>query len=301
MDPVSQGVVGAAFAEAFLFKFDRSRAWIVGAIAGMAADIDILFRMPNNPLFQIKYHRHFTHSLAFIPFGALLCALLFLLIPRFRNKWHLIFIAALIGYATHGLLDALTSYGTLLFWPFSNARISWDIMPIIQPLFTIILIIGVAWSVLMKQYRGVATALPLAFLIVFYYYLQHERILQKFHIYEKVRVMPGMLKWRAAYVKDDRLHYKILPHEKKAASFKLFSEEMLPKAIKQSPTLYEDFKVFNWFSDNFLIIASLDPLILVDGRYLISTNPATFIWGIEFDINAKHVKMLRMIKFARKK
>lgn len=62
-----------------------------------------------------------------------------MLFPLFRKKWQLTLAAAMIGMATHGFLDACTSYGTVLFWPWSDKRISWDIIAIIDPLFTIIL------------------------------------------------------------------------------------------------------------------------------------------------------------------
>ena len=42
-----------------------------------------------------------------------------------------------MGYATHGLLDSCTSYGTQLFWPFSDVRVAWDTMSIVDPLFTV--------------------------------------------------------------------------------------------------------------------------------------------------------------------
>ena len=48
-----------------------------------------------------------------------------------------------MGYATHGLLDSCTSYGTQLFWPFSDERVAWDTMSIVDPLFTIPLLVFV--------------------------------------------------------------------------------------------------------------------------------------------------------------
>ena len=40
-----------------------------------------------------------------------------------------------MGAITHGLIDACTSYGTLLYWPISHHRESWDIISIIDPIF----------------------------------------------------------------------------------------------------------------------------------------------------------------------
>ena len=40
-----------------------------------------------------------------------------------------------LGILTHGFLDACTSYGTSLFWPFSSTRVSWNVISIVDPFF----------------------------------------------------------------------------------------------------------------------------------------------------------------------
>ena len=45
--------------------------------------------------------------------------------------------ACILGYGTHGLLDACTSYGTHLYWPFALDRISWNLVSIIDPLLSL--------------------------------------------------------------------------------------------------------------------------------------------------------------------
>lgn len=55
----------------------------IGFFAGIAADMDILIQSENDPLLNIEFHRHFTHSLFFVPLGALLVALV--LWPFFRK------------------------------------------------------------------------------------------------------------------------------------------------------------------------------------------------------------------------
>ncbi|WP_019218287.1 metal-dependent hydrolase [Legionella tunisiensis] len=75
--------------------------------------------------------------------------------------------AALIGYATHGLLDACTNYGTVLFWPFSERRVYWDLISIIDPFFTVPLVLGVAWTVIHDTRVGVILGLTLAGLVLF--------------------------------------------------------------------------------------------------------------------------------------
>ncbi|MCY4523261.1 MAG: metal-dependent hydrolase, partial [Halobacteriovoraceae bacterium] len=84
MDPLSQGVVGAAFSQSMAKKEEAKLAFAVGFGAGLLADIDVLIRSSADPLLKIEYHRHFTHSLVFIPLGGLLAASI--LWPFIKNK-----------------------------------------------------------------------------------------------------------------------------------------------------------------------------------------------------------------------
>ena len=119
----------------------------------MAPDLDALIRSTKDPLLFLEYHRHFTHSLFFIPIGGLLCALC--VYGLLKRRWSLTFLQTFVyctlGYATHGLLDASTSYGTSLLWPFSDARISWNFVSIIDPLITLPLIVLIALSAIKRK------------------------------------------------------------------------------------------------------------------------------------------------------
>ena len=87
MDPVSQGVLGAVCAQAFAGKGEVRLATVAGVAGGMAADLDILIRSTQDPLLTIEYHRHFTHSLAFVPIGGLVVAAVLWPLFRRRTEW----------------------------------------------------------------------------------------------------------------------------------------------------------------------------------------------------------------------
>tara|TARA_A100001015_G_scaffold320881_1_gene448953 strand:- start:3500 stop:4105 length:606 start_codon:yes stop_codon:yes gene_type:complete len=80
MDPISQGTVGAAFAQSSASKNNIIRIGFIGFLAGLAPDLDVLIRSSDDPILFLEYHRQFSHSLFFIPFGSLFVAL-FKLIP----------------------------------------------------------------------------------------------------------------------------------------------------------------------------------------------------------------------------
>lgn len=88
MDPISQGVLGATVPQSVVKdKGQMLPAFIIGWLAGMAADLDILIQSASDPLLSLEYHRHFTHSLSFIPIGALICAVI--LLPFLKRKFPL--------------------------------------------------------------------------------------------------------------------------------------------------------------------------------------------------------------------
>ena len=138
MDPVSQAVLGASVPQAVSNKTRIAAATLFGALSGMAPDLDALIRSDTDPMVYLEYHRQFTHSLVFIPIGGLLCALVmhWLFARRWKLNFGFTYICCTLGYATHGFLDACTSYGTQLLWPFSDERFAWNTISIIDPMFT---------------------------------------------------------------------------------------------------------------------------------------------------------------------
>jgi inner membrane protein len=135
MDPLSHAIVGGTTAALLCRKPTLLRAGILcGALAGMSPDLDVLFRVENNPMFGLKYHRFFTHALLFAPFGALLTAAILWLWLRVKLSFSHIYVFCLAGIVMHDILDAMTNYGTHLFWPFINRRESWSIISIVDPI-----------------------------------------------------------------------------------------------------------------------------------------------------------------------
>ena len=179
MDPLSQAVLGGIAAQTTTKPAQLKHAAIMGALAGMAADLDVFIRSASDPLLALEYHRHFTHSLPFVPIGALLCALV--LHPLLGKRWHVSFkqslLWCLLGYGTHALLDACTSYGTRLLWPFSNIRVAWDTISIIDPFFTLPLLCLLLLAAIKKAPTFNRAAIAWAALYLSLGFLQHERAL----------------------------------------------------------------------------------------------------------------------------
>ncbi|MEO9891664.1 metal-dependent hydrolase [Aurantibacter sp.] len=137
MDSLTQIVLGAAVGEAVLGKKIGNRAMLWGAVAGTIPDLDVLTRFFADTVTAIEWHRGFSHSvffsILFAPvFGWLVWKLNKKQTATFKD-WSLLFFW---GMFTHPLLDAFTTWGTQLFWPF-NIRLAFQNIFVIDPLYTI--------------------------------------------------------------------------------------------------------------------------------------------------------------------
>ncbi|MBA2648713.1 MAG: metal-dependent hydrolase [Legionella sp.] len=304
MDPLTHAALGAASSQAIFGKYNKRIPWQVGALAAMAPDLDIFIPCTDNPLCMESIHRSFTHGLLFIPLGGCIVALFLMCFFSYRNHWKITFGAAVIGYATHALLDALTSYGTVLLWPFSYQRFSWDIIAIVDPIFTVVLILGIAWTIIFKEQKGVLLGLACALLILLFNGIQHHRAIQTIKSFAKdqqvhfrdIRAIPELASsthWRglAKYNQCLMIAAVATPIVNKSTLRTLDRLPLFDKLLHAPlpPKQQQDVLIFSWFSDDYTIIAKQTPLILADGRYTIGNNPLYALWGIKISAQNEHV------------
>jgi inner membrane protein len=137
MDSLTQIVLGAAVAEKLLGKKLGNRALLYGAIAGTIPDLDVYVGKMFDPITAIEIHRGFSHSILFF---VLLSPLLGWLTSKIERKSDVGFKHAtwfwFLGLLTHALLDAFTTWGTQLFYPF-DIRLSAHSIFVIDPLYTL--------------------------------------------------------------------------------------------------------------------------------------------------------------------
>jgi inner membrane protein len=282
---------------------------LAGAVAAVLPDVDRLIHSASDPLLHIEYHRHFTHALAFVPIGGIAATLLWVAFPSRRQRWLTYLLACTAAYATHGLLDATTSYGTLLLWPFSFERVAWNWISIVDPAFTLILLAGVALSAWQTRERAVSQsggAVPVAVATVLCCaYLgmgagQRERALDALHViaagrgHEPVRaeIFPGFLNhlvWRSLYEDGgtlymDRIH---VPWVGKATwspgpSIAAFTAGDLPARVSGDARLRADFGRFRWFSGGWVARHPADPAFIGDARYSLEPDRFEPVWGVRF-------------------
>jgi len=148
MDSITQATLGAAIGQALLGKKLGSKAAVLGAIVATIPDLDVVLLPLYDSLQRISIHRGISHSILFSVLGALL---LTYILTRIKWAKHLsvkrLFIFSWLALFTHILLDAFTAYGTQVFLPFSDNRVSFDSINIVDPVYTIPLLIGLVITV----------------------------------------------------------------------------------------------------------------------------------------------------------
>jgi inner membrane protein len=300
MDPLSQAALGASLSQSFAKNSSKQRsALATGAIAGMAPDLDVFIFSADDPLFFLEFHRQFTHSLIFIPFGALLCALIFYPFVKSKLSFLQIYTFALLGYATHGLLDACTSYGTQLFWPFSNERIAWNTVSIIDPLFTLPVVIFILLAAYRKNVRYARIAFIYAVIFLSLGIIQHDRAekevyqlaQQRGHHIERVQVKPSFANrhvWKLIYEFDGYYYVDAVrllwgsEHISGASIQKLDVKRDYPWLPEDSQQAL-DIERFRWFSDGFLAVSPHNSNLIMDVRYSYLPNCINSMWGVELN------------------
>ena len=161
MDSITQAVLGAAVGETVLGKKIGRKAAILGAIGGTIPDLDVLLTPFFTEFQKISIHRGYSHSILFCILGAFLLAYLLSKIKWTEEVAYVrLWLFSFLALFTHVLLDAFTTYGTQLFLPFTDWRVSFDSINIIDPFYTVPLLLGVLGSVFLYQKQDKKRAIP---------------------------------------------------------------------------------------------------------------------------------------------
>ena len=122
------------------------------AVAAAFPDSDIVVSFFSSFAYLL-HHRGATHSLLLMPLWALLLAGVAMLCFRRQNAWRTYTGVAALGIVAHIVGDLITSYGTLIYAPFSDRRVAWGTTFIIDLRFTGIILAGLAASLYWKASR----------------------------------------------------------------------------------------------------------------------------------------------------
>ena len=291
MDPLTHALAGATLAWTVAGERLGRRAVLIGAAAALLPDLDVLIRSDADPLLAIEHHRGFTHSLVFAPVGGLLAALPF----ASRGARSAAFLAGTLAWLSHAFLDAATTYGTRLFWPFFRYRVGLDIISVIDPLFTLIMLAGVIAAVTGRR-RTTLLALSLGMAWLAAGFVQRERATAaqvrlaaaRGDRVDRGAVFPTIgntLVWRSVYetsgaLRIDRIR---VPWFGDAAYVAVTTVPRVSREVAWGDSrMLRDLDRFAWFSDGWLARAPADPTVIGDARYSLRNDRYEPVWGIRF-------------------
>lgn len=163
MDSLSQIVLGSAVGIAVLGR--RTPIWkaaLVGAVYGTLPDLDVLIDF-GDPLANMTRHRAESHALPWLTFVS--PALAWIAMKALREKMALFkpwWLAVWLILITHPLLDWTTVYGTQLWRPFSEEPFGLGSMFIIDPLYTLPLLIALGLAFAYRDRARLYATLGLA-------------------------------------------------------------------------------------------------------------------------------------------
>ncbi len=225
MDTLTHALSGALIARAAVPRRAGSvssrEAMLLGFLSAAFPDADVVLSLAS-PLAYLYHHRGVTHSLIVLPLWALLLAWFWSRLRHNRQGFKAYLLVSALGVAIHILGDLITSFGTMIFAPFSDARIKWDTTFIIDLWFSSIIVAGLVLSALFRGLRAV----PLASLLVLcgyvsFQWLQQQKAIEVGEAYAadhgiaavEVSALPrpvSPFNWMAIVADAERYHYAFI-------------------------------------------------------------------------------------------
>lgn len=283
MDSLTQIVLGAACGEAAMGKKIGNKALLFGAIGGTIPDLDVFIGplFYTNEIDAMAFHRGFMHS---IPFAILASLILGWGIHKLydsgkrkgtttRKDWTWLFFLSIF---THPILDSFTGYGTQLFLPFSNYRVAFSNISVVDPVYTIpflLCLIILMFFNRKNQKRKLWLKIGLAISSVYmlftignklYINSVFKKSLQEQGIsYIRYSTQPSILNnilWYGIAETDDGYmvaYYSLFDSTNRFSDWK-----MLPKSHDVIPKSDKDLATLAWFSNDYYNVKDLG-----EGKY----------------------------------
>lgn len=264
VDSLTHIVYGAALGEAMLGRKIGHRAALVGAIVNSLPDLDVIATsIVHDDISYLEIHRSYSHAaLTLILFAFPLAWLLNKMLPgKFSYKYWYTF--SVVGLLTHSLLDCFTTFGTQLLLPFSNYLVGFNNLSIIDPLFTLPMLVLVVICFFFKREKPIRQKLAVAAVaycvtyILFTFTMKYsaytvfkDELDRKGVAVNTIYTTPSMLNcllWSGIAVSGDTIYtgeYSVLQKRKEVNWIAFPKNERLLDQV----TLKHDVEVLKWFS-----------------------------------------------------
>ncbi|HNX76518.1 MAG TPA: metal-dependent hydrolase [Candidatus Rifleibacterium sp.] len=318
MDIVTQGLLGSTVAQAGFGRQLGRRAALYGFIVGLLPDFDVISGYWGQWA-SLKYHRGPTHAFLVLTLLAVPLGLLGHRLAGGNSKkrhWVGLTFLALI---THPIIDWCTAYGTSLAWPFNNGRYAIDALPIIDPVYSLPLLVVTVFGLYGRGAANRLHALAVIALVATSIYAfagwntsqtlierGSELFRARGFVPVEVRAMPTFLNTVVYRVVGRDAENRFMITYLKKSSVSPLTEvvttepdrnELVTRALD-----HENGRLFNWFAMNMLHTTSerledgRQRVVLHDMRYGLFLEPARTLFAAEamFDREGQLISFSRV-------
>jgi inner membrane protein len=223
MDTLTHALSGALIARATAPRaagISLTARVSAGAVACAFPDSDVVLSL-FSPVTYLTQHRGVTHSLLLAPLWALALGFVFAQIHRGEKQasWRDFYAVSLLALLSHIAGDLITSFGTMIYAPISDARVAWNLTFIIDLWLSGIIVAGLAASWFWRRSR-LPACVGIAALTAYvgFQAVQHQRALAFGKAYAEghastqaaVSALPGPVtpfNWMIIVTDNDLYHY----------------------------------------------------------------------------------------------
>ena len=300
MDPITHGLIGATATQSFSSRNNLRQVTIVGFFSALLPDLDVFISRASDPLLNLEFHRQFSHSLMFIPVGALIASAIIWWVVKKEMSFKETYFYSLIAYGSACLSDAATSYGVQLLWPFLDERFSWNLISIFDPLFSLGLLLTVVFA--FKKIKPMFAWAGFSWVTIYlaFGFFQHQKVekiahqvvSERGHSIQHLTIKPTManeILWSIRYTHSDSLYtlgVRVLPFAEPTIyeGEKVVLLDWKQKfASYKGSVMFQDIERFSKLSDGILIEHPEFENVIGDGRYSLLPTSLSPLWGIEID------------------
>ena len=293
MDSVTHVALGAAVAGLVAGRSCSRQVLLWGAILGTLPDFDVLIDW-GDAVSNVVQHRSFTHSLfVLLPFSWILAYLVNYFVRPLQFSFYSLWALIAGCLMTHPLLDAFTSYGTQLFWPLRRQPVALSSVFIIDPFYSLPLLVGAGLLLLLPlrpmtlYFNGLGLLISTVYL--FFSFMLQAYVLERVNdtlehrdmAAVKIFVSPmpfSIALWRIIVLNDDTYYegmVSIMDDANEPVDLYPFSRV----SARRNYAVLDMYQYLKWFTGDFITVREYENrLLITDLRLGIhGINPFKFV------------------------
>ncbi len=272
MDSLTQLLLGAGVGAAIGGKKYGKKSALIGAVMSTVPDLDVVFLTNMNPIESMKIHRGWSHSLLLALIGTPIFAYIISKIKYFKASFKdgTLHLLIFLTFFTHIILDAMTIYGTQIFWPLNTPPVGIGSIFIIDLLYTLPLIVAVIWFLINKSATAIKVGLIISTLYLLWSFAAQQiierKIVQNYNgEIQQILVQPtpfNTLLWRVLITDDENYHvgYISLFDDKPSITYKSYP---LNRALEEPLNDIYALTRMQWFSKEFYGLKEVDNQVIL--------------------------------------